>query len=70
MEMKSGKADIQCHSCNLATHFKGDRVGWKGVQLKPNDALSLVWFCMTKEPCKEAYEKAICEAMHNWGFEI
>lgn len=61
------KADICCKSCASGTHFRGDRTGWKGVQMKPNDALSLVWFCMKNEPCIEAYENAIVEAMHNWG---
>jgi len=61
---------MECSACGLGVSYKGDRVGWKAVQLEPNNALSLVWFCMTKEPCQNAYLEAIQKASQNWGVGV
>lgn len=57
---------LRCSNCGWGVMAVDDSKGWKGIQLAPNDATTLVWFCF-KEPCVEARDRAIEEAKKRWS---
>lgn len=64
--MKTAPQEImECHACCMKVMARGDHKGWKGVQMKPNDALSFRWYC-NKTACQEKYDEALAEAQAAW----